>query len=161
MFVFTKENSIWASIQIWTFILFYFFYLLQCIIAFGKQQRVLQLLGYRNSVYSAVFPAYCCSTHAQTNKCSTECERQTTEKKHMNIRMDVTNDRRKKLHGGSRHSLAASPSLELGSASLQTLIVQQHVCFNYDWKNTIIILLSCVAFSYNKSLGLFASMLIS
>lgn len=74
-----------------------------------------------------VFRAHWGSTRAQTNK----CEHQTTEKKQMNIGMDVNNDRRRKNHGGSRQSLTASTCVEVGSASLQTLIFQQHICFYY------------------------------
>lgn len=112
-------------IQIWMENFILSFYLPQRIIAFGKQQRVLQLLkvGYRTSVYSAVFPTHWCFTHTRTNKSSTECEHQTTEKKRTNIRMDVTNDRRKKKHGGCLQSLTAASSVELESASLQALIV--------------------------------------
>lgn len=79
-------------IPIWTENFILFFYLLQCLIVFGKQQRVPQLLkvGYRICVYRAIFPA-----HTQTNQCSTERERQTTEKKHTDIRMDFTHDQKK------------------------------------------------------------------
>lgn len=76
-----------------------------------------------------VFPARWGSSRAQTNK----CEHQTTENKQMNIVMDVTNDRSRKNHGGCRHSVTTSTCVEVGSASLQTLIFQQHICFYYTW----------------------------